>query len=67
MASSMSEAFLRFLLLTFFSLLWIRKFKGNGSLGEFDTFAVIGATIADNFDVQMPENTIGHSVLDKFN
>ena len=43
------------------------SFKGNGSLGEFDTFAVIGATIADNFDVQMPENTIGHSVLDKFN
>ncbi|WP_349763422.1 phosphopentomutase [Fusobacterium sp. SYSU M8D902] len=43
------------------------SFKGNGSLGEFDTFAVIGATIADNFDVQMPENTIGHSILDKFN
>ncbi|MGY0394986.1 phosphopentomutase [Fusobacterium sp. SYSU M8A802] len=43
------------------------SFKENGSLGEFDTFAVIGATIADNFDVQMPENTIGHSVLDKFN
>lgn len=32
MASSMSEAFLRFLLLTFFSPLWIRKFKGNESL-----------------------------------
>lgn len=41
--------------------------KGNGNLGEFDTFAVIGATIADNFEVKMPENTIGHSILDKIN
>ncbi len=43
------------------------SFKESGNLGEFDTFAVIGATIADNFDIQMPKNTIGHSVLDKFN
>jgi phosphopentomutase len=28
-----------------------------------ETFAVIGATIADNFDVQNPEGTIGHSLL----
>ncbi len=28
-----------------------------------DTFAVIGATIADNFGVQMPANTIGTSLL----
>jgi len=41
--------------------------KGNGNLGEFDTFAVIGTTIADNFDVKMPEGTIGHSILDKLN
>jgi phosphopentomutase len=41
--------------------------KGNGNLGEFDTFAVIGTTIADNFDVKMPEDTIGHSILDKLN
>lgn len=41
--------------------------KGNGSLGETDTFAVIGATIADNFDVKMPENTIGYSLLEKLN
>lgn len=32
-----------------------------------DTFAIIGNTIADNFDVKMPENTIGHSILDKLN
>lgn len=43
------------------------SFKENGSLGEFDTFAVIGATVADNFDIEMPKNTIGHSILNKFN
>lgn len=30
-----------------------------------DTFAIIGNTIADNFDVAMPEGTIGSSILDK--
>lgn len=39
--------------------------KENGQLPESDTFAVIGATIADNFDVDMPAGTIGYSVLDK--
>ena len=39
--------------------------KGNGRLPEADTFAVIGATVADNFKVDMPEGTIGASVLDK--
>ena len=38
---------------------------GNGKLEEMQTFAVIGATIADNFGVEMPENTIGSSILDK--
>lgn len=37
--------------------------KGAGSLGEQDTFAVIGATVAENFGVKMPEGTIGHSLL----
>lgn len=41
--------------------------KGYGKLERAKTFAVIGATIADNFDVKMPENTIGTSVLDKLN
>lgn len=41
--------------------------KSNGNLGEFDTFAVIGATIADNFNLEMPKDTIGHSILDKIN
>ena len=39
--------------------------KGYGKLERAKTFAVVGATIADNFDVKMPENTIGTSVLDK--
>ena len=39
--------------------------KGAGALPAADTFAVIGATIADNFDVVMPENTIGSSILDE--
>ena len=30
-----------------------------------DTFAIIGATIADNFGVRMPEGTIGTSMLDQ--
>ncbi len=41
------------------------KFTGNGALEETDTFAVIGATILDNFGLKMPENTIGYSILDK--
>ena len=39
--------------------------KEAGELEEADTFAIIGATIADNFGVKMPEGTIGHSILDK--
>lgn len=38
--------------------------KGHGELPDCDTFAVIGATIADNFGVAMPEGTIGTSLLD---
>ena len=41
--------------------------KGNGKLEEADTFAVVGATIADNFGVEMPEGTIGSSVLGQLN
>ena len=40
---------------------------GCGRLDDPDTFAVIGATIAENFGVTMPEETIGSSVLDKLN
>lgn len=37
----------------------------SGKLDASDTFAVIGATIADNFGVRMPEGTIGTSMLDQ--
>ncbi len=40
------------------------SFGGSGKLEDEASFAVIGATIADNFNVQMPENTIGHSILE---
>ncbi|MDE5717860.1 MAG: phosphopentomutase, partial [Lachnospiraceae bacterium] len=39
--------------------------RGGGELPEAETFAVIGATIADNFEVEMPEGTIGESLLSK--
>lgn len=37
----------------------------SGLLPDADTFAVIGATIAENFGVSMPEGTIGTSILSK--
>ena len=37
----------------------------GGDIGEADTFAVVGATVADNFGVKMPEGTIGESALDR--
>jgi phosphopentomutase len=39
------------------------SYKEGGALDEQDTFAVIGASIADNFGVQMPKGTIGHSIF----
>ena len=41
--------------------------KGNGVLETCNSFAAIGRTIADNFDVKMAEETIGESVLEKLN
>ncbi|WP_455148512.1 phosphopentomutase [Clostridium sp.] len=38
---------------------------GSGKLDTSDTFAIIGATIADNFGIRMPEGTIGTSMLDQ--
>lgn len=42
-----------------------KSMQGAGQLPEKDTFAVIGATIAENFGVAMPEGTIGYSVLEE--
>lgn len=39
--------------------------QGCGKLENTDTFAVIGNTIAENFDVKMPEGTIGKSLYEK--
>lgn len=36
---------------------------GHGLLPLSNNFAMIGATIADNFMIEMPKNTIGNSVL----
>ena len=44
-------------------LAYSSSMKGNGELPEQSTFAVIGATVADNFGIAMPENTIGESLL----
>ena len=37
----------------------------NGLMETSNNFASVGATIAENFQVEMPENTIGQSVLKK--
>ena len=42
-----------------------RKMEGGGALESEDTFAVIGASVAENFGVEMPEGTIGKSILKK--
>lgn len=41
------------------------SFTGAGALAETENFAMIGATIAENFGVDMPKNTIGTSILEK--
>lgn len=45
-------------------LCWSPSMKETGMMPVAQTFAVIGATIAHNFSVIMPENTIGKSILD---
>lgn len=37
----------------------------SGLMETSNSFAAIGATIADNFQIEMPKNTIGESVLSK--
>ena len=47
-------------------LVYSPSLKEGGKLPETDTFGVIGATVADNFEVKMPEGTIGTSILGQF-
>lgn len=42
-----------------------KSMEDGGELKEADTFAVIGATVVDNFGIEMPHGTIGTSVLDQ--
>jgi phosphopentomutase len=44
-------------------LAYSKKMKEGGALENADTFAVIGASVAENFGVTMPEGTIGTSIL----
>ena len=44
---------------------WSPSMACGGEMEENDTFAVVGATIADNFGVAMPEGTIGSSRLEE--
>lgn len=41
------------------------KMKKSGKLQDQNTFAVTGATVAENFGVKMPEGTIGESILEE--
>lgn len=45
-------------------LAYSKSMEGCGELSEASTFAMIGATIAEIFQVEMPEGTIGTSILD---
>ena len=45
-------------------LAYAKSMEGSGKLPEEDTFAVVGATVADVFGVKMPENSIGRSILE---
>lgn len=40
--------------------------EGSGRLETAENFGVIGYTAADNFEVRMPEDTIGSSLLERF-
>ena len=46
-------------------LAYSKQMKEAKDLGELESFAVVGCTVADVFGVSMPENTIGESVLAK--
>ncbi len=44
---------------------WSPSMKTGGLLPEQETFAVVGATVAENFGVEMPEGCIGTSILNE--
>lgn len=46
-------------------LAYSKSMVGFGDLPQTNTFAAVGATIAENFQCGMPEGTIGESILDE--
>ena len=46
-------------------LAYSKRMQAGGPLPEAETFAVIGATVAENFGVDMPKGPIGYSVLSR--
>lgn len=46
-------------------LAYSKRMQAGGPLPEAETFAVTGATVAENFGVDMPKGTIGYSVLSR--
>ena len=47
-------------------ILYSKSVKESKNLGNGDSFAIIGSSIADNFNAKMPEDTIGKSILKKY-
>ncbi len=46
-------------------LAYAKKMGQGGPIENENTFAVIGASVAENFGVAMPDGTIGNSILNK--
>lgn len=46
-------------------LMYAKSMTGQAELEDADTFGVIGATIAENFAVDLPDSLIGESILEK--
>lgn len=44
-------------------LIYAKGLEGSGRLEETDSFGAVGASIAENFGIAMPEGTIGSSIL----
>lgn len=44
---------------------YAKTMEQGGKIENEDTFAVIGASVADNFKISMPEGTIGKSILNQ--
>lgn len=46
-------------------LMYAKSMSGQAELKDADTFGVIGATVAENFAVDLPDSLIGESLLEK--